>query len=236
MRGPYTPSVDLLATTTAGAPGAPLVLAFHGQWEDECAWPTRLGDRLGEAVDGGERGAAATWVFPRGPYEDAAERRGRTLEGYSWYRYTGEKAAFARSLRETGGWVLDLLDRTLAETGADAGRVILLGFSQGGYLAGSMALLWPELFAGAGVFGARFKTELLDGDFASLRGGGLRLFSAHGERDRSVKPEPAARCVETLRDAGVDIVHHAYRCGHRVLPEMIDDALAHLLPGRPRAG
>ena len=82
--------MDLLATTRAARPGAQLVLAFHGQWEDETAWPERLG----------ERGRELTWVFPRGPFRDEAERRGRRLSGYSWYEYTGDRAAFAAA-RET---------------------------------------------------------------------------------------------------------------------------------------
>jgi len=209
--------MDLVATTRAAAPGAPLVVALHGQWEDEAAWPRRLGDK----------GAKLTWVFPRGPYHAEAERRGVRLSGQSWYEYTGDRGAFAESLRETGGWVLACIDRVLAQTRADPDRVYLLGFSQGGYQAGSMALLWPERFAGAAILGSRFKTELLGGDFTHVRK--LRLFSGHGIRDRSVKPEPAAHHAQALVDAGVDLAHKEYVCGHRVLPEMIDDALAHLL-------
>jgi len=211
--------MDLSATIRPAAPGAPLVCAFHGQWEDEQAWPRRLGDK----------GRALAWVFPRGPYEAEVERGGRTLRGNSWYTYTGEAEAFAASLRETGAWVLALLDHALRETKAARDAVHLLGFSQGGYLAGSMALLWPERFAGAAILGARFKTELLAGDFRRVRG--LRLFAGHGRYDRSVRPEPALRCAQELLDHGVDVKHRAYACGHRVLPEMIDDALAHLLGG-----
>ena len=47
-------------------------------------------------------------------------------------------------------------------------------------------------------------------------------------RDRRVLPEPAARCVQELADAGVAIEHSEYDCGHRVLPSMVEDALAHL--------
>lgn len=209
--------MELTALTREAAPGAPLVLALHGQWEDENAWPERLGDK----------GADLNWVFPRGPFHAEAERRGRKLSGRSWYEYTGDKEAFAASLRETGGWLLALLDRTIAETRADPERVFVLGFSQGGYQGGSTALLWPERFAGAAILGARFKTELLDEDFSRLEH--LRLFSGHGVRDRSVRPEPAAQHAQRLIDAGVALRHEEYACGHRVLPEMIDDALAHLL-------
>lgn len=207
----------LFATTRGIAPDRPLVIAFHGQWEDETAWPARLEGR----------GADVGWLFPRGPYRDAAERAGRRVEGWSWYEYTGDAQAFAASLAETGAWVLDLLDRTLADTGADPARVYLLGFSQGGYLAGALALTRPERFAGAALLGARFKTELIEGDVARLRH--LRLFAGHGSRDRSVEPGPAARSVQVLRDAGLVVEHREYPCGHRVVPEMIDDALAYLL-------
>jgi len=209
--------MELFSTTRDVGPGRPLVVAFHGQWEDETAWPGRLG----------ERGRDLGWLFPRGPFRDAAERGGRRLEGWSWYQYTGDAGAFAASLAETGSWVLALLDRTLARTGADASRVFLLGFSQGGYLAGALALTHPERFAGAALLGARFKTELREGDLGRLRH--LRLFAGHGSRDRSVRPEPAVRSVRALRDAGLEVEHREYPCGHRVVPEMVDDALAYLL-------
>jgi predicted esterase len=201
--------------------GLPLVLAFHGKCEDETAMPRRVG----------EQGADLAWAFPRGPYPEEYRFRGHRRVGYSWYQYTGDAEAFARSLRVTGGWVLRLLDRVLEETRADAERVYLMGFSQGGYLAGSMALTMPERFAGAALFGSRYKTELLDGDLGAEPLRRLRLFSAHGGRDRFVEPGPAARCAGELREAGLAVEHREYRCGHRVLPEMVEDALAHLTGG-----
>jgi phospholipase/carboxylesterase len=201
----------------APRPGLPLVLAFHGKCEDETAMPRRVG----------EMGEDFAWAFPRAPYPEEYEFRGHARIGYSWYQYTGDAEAFAQSLRVTGGWVLRLLERILDETKADPERIYLMGFSQGGYLAGSMALTMPERFAGAALFGSRYKTELIEDGAGSRRH--LRLFSAHGKSDRFVKPEPAARCAAELKEAGLAVQHREYRCGHRVLPDMIDDALAHLI-------
>lgn len=200
----------------AAGPGAPLVLAFHGRWEDEKAMVRRVGDR----------GGGLSWAFPRAPLEDAYEFRGKQGLGYSWYEYNGDAEAFKESLRVVGHHVLERLDGILRETGADPRRVHLLGFSQGGYLAGALAFTWPERFAGAALMGARFKTELLEDGFDRI--GHLRLYSGHGVRDRRVLPEPAARCVQELVDAGVAVEHREYDCGHRVVPAMIDDALAQL--------
>jgi phospholipase/carboxylesterase len=197
--------------------GAPLVVCFHGKGESPAEMIERVGDRRPEVA----------FAFPRAPFPEEIGRRGEMEIGWSWYQYTGDPDAFAESLRETGGWVLRLLDRVLEETGANAERVFLMGFSQGGYLAGSMVLTRPERFAGAALLGSRYKTELLDGDLSGLAH--LRLFAGHGSRDRAVKPEPAARCIAELRDAGVAVEHREYRAGHRVLPAMVDDALAFLL-------
>jgi len=195
-------------------PGRPLVLAFHGRWEDEKAMLERVG----------ASGPDLTWAFLRAPNKETQTFRGGPAVGYSWYDYNGVAEAFRRGLREIGQVVLEKLDEILLETGADPTRVYLLGFSQGGYLAGALAFTWPERFAGAALLGSRFKTELLEEGFEKIQH--LRLFSGHGERDRLVKPEPAARCVEELADAGIAIEHREYACGHRVVPAMIEDALA----------
>jgi len=195
-------------------PGAPLVVLLHGRGQDE--------DRVDRKIAGLDHSVA--WCLPRAPYPmDVDGRDGRRV-GYSWYQYTGDAEAFRRSLRVTGDWLNGVIDRAVASTGADASRVAIMGFSQGGYLAGSMALTWPERFVGAGVFGARLKTELLEGAAPdALRS--VRLFAAHGTKDESVLPGPARAAVEWLRAAGVAVEHREYPVGHRLLPTMIADAL-----------
>jgi phospholipase/carboxylesterase len=209
--------IDVPCLLRPAAKGAPLVVVLHGKGED-----------IPESVERvGARGSDLSWAFPRAPYPEEIGRRGEIEVGWSWYQYTGDPDEFRESLRVTGDWLLAVIDGALEETKADPSRVFLLGFSQGGYLAGSLALTRPDRFAGAALLGSRFKTELLDGDLGGL--GHLRLFAGHGSRDRAVKPEPAARRARELAEAGVAIEHREYRCGHRVLPEMMDDALEWLL-------
>jgi len=218
---PFTIDVPVRLRAVAGAP---LVVLLHGRGQDE---------------NHAERKSASlrpdlSWCLPRAPYPvEVEDRDGVRRVGASWYQYTGDAEAFRVSLRETGEWLLGVIERAAAATEADASRVAILGFSQGGYLAGSMALTWPERFAGAGVLGARIKTELLDGRVPdALRG--VRFFSAHGENDASVRPGPSRACVEKLRAAGVAVEHRDYPVGHRLLPAMIDHALAWILEGPVR--
>ncbi len=197
----------------SAAPGAPLVLALHGQGENEALMTERVGDR----------GSDLAWAFPRAPYPEERRRREEIRIGHSWYQYTGDPDAFHESLLLTGVWLLGVLDRMLAETKADPSCVHLLGFSQGGYLAGSMAFTWPERFAGCAILGARYKTELLEGGMDALHG--TRFFGGHGARDRAVKPAPSLEREAEMRAAGLDVTHRDYATGHRVLPEMIDDVI-----------
>jgi phospholipase/carboxylesterase len=212
LRVPVTPEVPCLVRPAEA--GAPLVLALHGQGESEAVMAGRFVDE----------GPDVSWAFPRAPYPEERRRPDGIRVGHSWYQYTGDPDAFRESLRVTGAWVLGLLDRVLEETGADPDRVTLVGFSQGGYLAGSMAFTRPERFAAAALLGARYKTELLDGRFERVRG--LRYFSAHGARDRAVPPEPSRERVDEMRAAGLDVEHREYACGHRVIPEMVADLVA----------
>jgi len=214
---PFT--IDVPCRFRPAAPGAPLVLALHGQGESEGVMEERVGDRAADVA----------WAFPRAPYPEERRRRETIRIGYSWYQYTGDPDAFHESLRITGTWLLGVLDRMLEETKADPARVHLLGFSQGGYLAGSMAFTWPERFAGCAILGARYKTELLDGSRSSLHAlRPLRFFGGHGTRDRAVKPAPSLEREEGMRAAGLDVTHREYATGHRVLPEMIDDVIGWL--------
>jgi phospholipase/carboxylesterase len=107
-------------------------------------------------------------------------------------------------------------------------RPILLGFSQGGGMAVSVALRRPELVAAvlsfSGVLRALEPAELAPAD--ELRG--FPVFAAHGTRDPIV-PIALGRTVrDELVRLGLASEWHEYEMGHMVIPRELDDARAWL--------
>jgi phospholipase/carboxylesterase len=191
-----------------GAPGEgalPVVIALHGyasRPESMTAlWDAVPGARFVMAapqapylVAGGRR-AAFSWT-PAGPGVTPEE------EGRGWTAAEGRVAAAAREAARRHG----------------AGKVFLMGFSQGAGLALSVAVRNPALAAGVLCFGGRFPAERLD-RAAAERAGGLRVLVAHGTRDAVVPPAEGERMWSALKGRGCDATLLWFDGGHEITGE-----------------
>jgi predicted esterase len=90
----------------------------------------------------------------------------------------------------------------------------VLGFSQGGYCGGVIALRHSDRFRGLVVSGARVKTEILGPDLPAAASRGFRVLLCHGLRDAAVLPEAAARSREALLAAGIPTELQTFDTGH----------------------
>ena len=116
-------------------------------------------------------------------------------------------------------WLRYVLDATLATGGLDDARVSLLGFSQGGYLAGYVGLRNAGLFDRLVVAGSRLKHEVLE-DAARAAAAShprFRILDVHGEDDEGVRPEPCRESAEKITAFGVPVEFRTYRATHYVL-------------------
>jgi len=195
----------------------PLLVALHGK-----------GDRAGrfeaEAREALPRGWAL--LLPSGPIPRDRNGPGGGPPGDSWYLYDGDTPLFRESLARAEAHLLGLLARLAAEDppagyrGPDPGRVHLLGFSQGAYLAGVAAVRRPGVFRSAVLLGGRLKHEMLSAEFPAAREAGLGLLGLHGAEDRSVPPGPAERSLAAARAAGLDASFRVLPGGHAFTPAM----------------
>ena len=167
---------------------APLLVALHGKGD--------RADRFeAEALDALPRGWAL--LVPSAPLPRDRAGGGDRAVGGSWYLYDGDTALFRESLARAEAHVVGLLARILPEApppgfrAPDPARISLLGFSQGGYLAGVAAVRRPGLFRAAVVAGGRLKHEMLADAFPAARAAGLALLGLHGAEDGAVHPAPA---------------------------------------------
>ncbi len=161
-------------------------------------------------------------VYPDGPLpleinEDGGTRR----EGHAWYIYTGDQERFLASAIRSEAYLHDLIHQVMAMRSVDPRRVYLAGYSQGGYLAGIMALRRPDLFAGVATINSRVKNEIppdrKSGDAK------LPLLVLHGEKDRFIPVEVAEESANRLRDRDFPVTFKRYSSGHRFTEEQIKD-------------
>jgi phospholipase/carboxylesterase len=182
---------------------APLVLALHGQGMNEDIFAI-LAQKLFVLP--------CHFLLPRAPwpFEHGRERR----IGWSWYPYDGDQARFLRDLAHTEAMLLDLLADVEARHTLRPRCRIVLGFSQGGYCGGVLALRHPELFGGLVVSGARVKTEVLAAEIPVAAARDFRVLLCHGRRDPYVPLEAAESSHAALAAGGVAVELHEFDAGH----------------------
>jgi phospholipase/carboxylesterase len=170
-------------------------------------------------------------LFPEGPYPFEMREGGAIRAGHGWYIFLGDQGAFRSELERTEEHLLALLDRVEEEHGPfDRARSILLGFSQGGYVAGFIGARHPARFGGVVIAAARLKHEFLA---EALAGGSLpRFLLLHSPEDAALPFARAEESRDRLAAAGARVELLSYLGGHRLPP----GALAELAQWLARSG
>jgi poly(hydroxyalkanoate) depolymerase family esterase len=116
------------------APERPLVMALHGCWQTPEDFA--LGTRLNEAAE--RRGLVV--VYP------AQGRREHPYRCWNWYEPTEQTATGVETAQ-----ILAIAGRVQAERGVREGRMLVVGFSAGAWMAVNVACAAPERVAGVGT-------------------------------------------------------------------------------------
>lgn len=204
-------SLALPAEPIAARP--PVLIVLHGFGED--------GERMLARFTSLTASGLAV-LAPDAPYpvEMRPQKPGESARiGHAWYQFTGDQQAFVASCATASEHVSRVLDDAAARHGLDASRVVLLGYSQGGYLAGLWALTDPRRFAGLVAVSCRIKTEVLTPD-ALRAANGLKVLAIHGRSDPQVRLEPQQAAIDVLREHGFDARLHVYEGGHGLRREV----------------
>ena len=183
----------------------PLVVAFHGMGEDGAGFAELL-----RGLESDER----ILLFPDAPLPRETKTDDGRREGFAWYIYTGDQAAFLASVERTETYILSLIDRIIDTQPVDPERVALLGYSQGGYFAGIMALRHPGRFRGLASACCRLKHEILPEGDADTPPPSLPILAVHGARDRHIPIDAARDSAESLRALGLDVDFRVFPSGH----------------------
>lgn len=217
-------ALTYLERPAAGEPSGLLVL-HHGRGTDE-----RDLRGLADLLDPERRLRVVT---PRAPLRLPGS------PGYHWYvvhRVGYPDRESFHAAREALG---RLHDRLWEETGVDAARTVLGGFSMGAVMSHAMAL-GADRPPVAGLLAFSGFVPTVEGwapHFADRQG--TRAFVAHGARDPVIEVGFGRRAREVLEEGGLDVEYRESELGHQIDPGHLRDAAGWLeetlgrAPGAP---
>ena len=115
------------------------------------------------------------------------------------------------------------LDDCLKQYPIDPKRLAVLGFSQGGVMAYSLALTNPERFAGLAALSTWLPRELTPRLNISDAVHSLPTLIQHGTQDPQIEVDRARDSVARLRDLKVPLTFKEYEMGHEIRPKGLYD-------------
>jgi len=164
-------------------------------------------------------------ICPQGPLETPI---GPDAFGYAWYPMSMGGPPDIGAILSSRQMLQQFLDSCLERYPVDAKKLVVLGFSQGGVMAYSLALSSPERFAGMAVLSSWLPKELIPK--LSVKEGvqSLPTMMQHGTRDQLIELQRARDSVEQLRTLRVPLTYREYDMGHEITPRGLTDLSAWL--------
>ncbi|MDJ0821174.1 MAG: alpha/beta hydrolase [Paracoccaceae bacterium] len=191
-------ATDYVFAETQGAPGAPLVVTFHGTGGSE----RQFHDFPRQLI------ADAHVISPRGDVSEHGALR--------FFRRTGEGVYDMDDLARRLAAMARFLQEAKERTGAE--RVIALGYSNGANIMAAVALEHPEIFTDMALM-----HPLIPWSPAPQPGlKGTRILVTAGERD-PICPAPLSRqLIDYLTAQGSHVTQHWHPGGHEITQGEVD--------------
>jgi len=200
----------------AGAGPHPAILTLHGRGANAF-------DLLGLAphlCDG-----KFLMICPQGPLEMPI---GPDAVGYAWFPMSMGGPPDVAAILASQKLLLAFLDQCLQRYPIDARKLAILGFSQGGLMAHSVALAHPERFAALAALSSWLPKELVEELSIGEGVRSLPVLVQHGTQDPMIEVDRARDSVERLRDLKVPLTYREYDMGHEIRPRSLTDLSAWL--------
>lgn len=210
--------MDLLYTAHVpeGDGPHPTVLLLHG-------WGASAHDLIGLAPIL-HRGRALV-LCPQGPL---AFQVGPGQAGYGWFPIVSGRPPERDAIEAAVVRLLRFRDQALARYPVDEKKLVVAGFSQGGFLAYLLALRDPARHAGLMALSSWLPKELLGGVTRSPAHEALPALVIHGSEDPMIGVERAYASRDALLELGVPTTFREYPMGHEIRPEALREILSWL--------
>ena len=164
-------------------------------------------------------------ICPQGPLETPI---GPGAFGYAWYPMSMGAPPDIGAILSSREKLQQFLDACLNRHPIDAKKLVVLGFSQGGVMAYSLALSNPERFAGLAVLSSWLPKELIPELSIREAVQSLPTIVQHGSQDQMIEVQRAQDSVEQLRALRVPLTYREYDMGHEITPRGLTDLSAWL--------
>jgi phospholipase/carboxylesterase len=164
-------------------------------------------------------------ICPQGPLETPI---GPGAVGYAWYPMSMGGPPDVGAILLSREKLQNFLDACLNRYPIDSKKLVLLGFSQGGVVAYSLALSNPECFAALAVLSSWLPKELIPELAVKESIQSLPTLVQHGSQDQMIAVQRARDSVERLRELRVPLTYREYDMGHEITPRGLADLSAWL--------
>ncbi len=210
--------MDLLyaAHVPAGEGPFPTVLALHG-------WGASAHDLIGLApvLNRGE----ALVLSPQG---QVGVRMPDGPVGYGWYPLGEDGRGSLEEITRACDLVLAFLEVAKERYPIDPGKIVVLGFDQGGALAFDLALGDSSRFAGLAALSCWLPDQLAAQTPPDSAHQSLPVLIVHGTEDPVVPVERAREARQRLTALGVALTYREYEMGHEICADALRDIVTWL--------
>lgn len=189
----------------------PTILALHG-------WGANALDLLGLApyvCDG-----RFLVICPQGPLEVPI---GPGAMGYGWIPLRLGGPTDLKALVSAKEGLQRFLDQAVSRYPINREKIVVLGFSQGGAMAYSLALSEPDRFRALVSMSSWLSQDLVDTLSVKPNDQFPSTLVQHGTRDDLVAVDRARESVEILRKLQAPVTYREYDMGHQIGPESLTD-------------
>lgn len=159
-------------------------------------------------------------ICPQGPLETPI---GPEAVGYAWYPMSNGGAPDVEAMLRSQKKLQTFLDECLKSYPIDPQKLVVLGFSQGGVMAYSLALANPKRFAALVVLSSWLPKELVLRLNVTDAVQSLPTLVQHGAQDPMIEVARARSSVEILRQLNVPLTFREYPMGHEIMPRSLQE-------------
>jgi phospholipase/carboxylesterase len=165
-------------------------------------------------------GGKLLMICPQGTLETPI---GPGMSGYAWYPMSMGGPPDVDAMLSSRQKLEAFLDYCFEHYPIDPNRFAVLGFSQGGVMAYSLALTQPDRFAALAVLSSWLPRELAARLSVSDKVRSLPTLIQHGTQDPTIEIRRARDSVQRLRAHNLGLIFHEYDMGHEITPASLKD-------------
>ena len=164
-------------------------------------------------------------ICPQAPLETPI---GPESVGYAWYPMSMGGPPDVDAILTSRRSLEVFVGECIQSYPIDAQKFGILGFSQGGVMAYSLALADPERFRALAVLSSWLPKELLPRIEINPAVQSLTTLVQHGTQDSTIEVDRARGSVEILRQLKVPLSYREYGMGHEIGPTSLSELSAWL--------